>query len=53
MGPAYKEVAAKYKGDKNAQSTLAAKIKEGKTHPKVEVSDAELKTVLAYVLSLK
>jgi cytochrome c len=29
VGPAYKDVAAKYKGDKNAVATLAAKIKAG------------------------
>ena len=29
VGPAYKDVAAKYKGDKTAVATLAAKIKAG------------------------
>lgn len=29
VGPAYKDVAAKYKGDKTAVATLAAKIKTG------------------------
>ena len=29
VGPAYKDVAAKYKGDKGAVATLAAKIKTG------------------------
>lgn len=29
VGPAYKEVAAKYKGDKGAEAKLAAKIKAG------------------------
>jgi cytochrome c len=53
VGPAYKDVAAKYKGDKNAQATLAAKLKEGKGHPKIAASDAELKAVLGYVLSAK
>ena len=28
-GPPYKDVAAKYKNDKNAQATLAKKIREG------------------------
>ena len=53
VGPAYKDVAAKYKGDKNAQSMLAEKLKEGKGHPKVAATDAELKAVLGYVLSAK
>ena len=29
VGPSYKDVAAKYKGDKNAVAALAAKIKTG------------------------
>ncbi|MEP6608659.1 MAG: c-type cytochrome [Burkholderiaceae bacterium] len=29
VGPAYKDVAAKYKADKNAPATLAKKIREG------------------------
>ncbi len=29
VGPAYREVAAKYKADKNAQGLLAKKIREG------------------------
>ncbi len=53
VGPAYKDVAAKYKGDKNAQGMLVAKIKEGKGHAKVEASDAELKAAVGYVLSTK
>lgn len=29
VGPAYKDIAAKYKADKNAQATLVKKIREG------------------------
>ena len=29
VGPAYKDIAAKYKADKNAQGALAKKIREG------------------------
>ena len=53
VGPAYKEVAAKYKGDKGAAGKLIAKIKEGKTHPKVQATDAELKSAVGYVLSTR
>ena len=53
VGPAYKDVAAKYKGDKNAQATLLEKLKEGKGHPKVAATDAELKAALGTVLSTK
>ena len=33
MGPAFKDVSAKYKGDAGAQATLAAKVSEGKGIP--------------------
>ncbi len=46
-------MADKYKADKGAEAKLVAKIKEAKTHPKVEVSDTELKAAIQYVLSLK
>lgn len=53
VGPAYKDVATKYKGDKNAQAMLVEKLKEGKGHMKIAASDAELKELVAYVLSVK
>jgi cytochrome c len=53
VGPAYKDVAAKYKGDKNAAAMLVEKLKEGKGHMKIAASDAELKAVVGYVLSAK
>jgi cytochrome c len=53
VGPAYKDVAAKYKGNKGAESELVAKIKDGKGHPKVAASDAELKAAVRQVLATK
>ena len=53
VGPAYKDVAAKYKGDKGAEAKLVAKLKEGKDHPKVAATDAELKAAVGYALSQK
>ena len=53
VGPALKDVAAKYKGDKQAEAKLVAALKEGKGHPKVAASDAELKTAVGHVLSTK
>ena len=53
VGPAYKDVAAKYKDDKKAEAMLVEKIKEGKGHPKVAASDAELKAAIQAVLSTK
>jgi len=53
VGPAYKDVAAKYKGDKGAEAALVAKIKEGKGHPKIAASDDELKAAVQAVLAAK
>ena len=52
VGPAFKDIAAKYKADKGAEARLAAALREGKGHPvKVEASDAELRAMLRRVLA--
>jgi cytochrome c len=53
VGPAYKDVAAKYKGNKDAEAMLIAKLKDGKGHVKIAASDAELKTLVQWALSAK
>lgn len=60
VGPAYKDVAAKYKGDKNAVATLAAKVKAGGKGnwgeipmPPNNVTDEEAKKLVTWVLSQK
>lgn len=60
VGPAYKDVAAKYKGDKTATEKLAAKIKAGGKGvwgeipmPPNNVTPEEAKTLVAWVLSQK
>ena len=53
VGPSFKDVAAKHKGDKGAEAAIVAKLKEGKGHPKVAASDAELKAAVGSVLSAK
>jgi len=49
MGPSLKDIAAK-KGDPAA---IAAKLKDGKGHPKVNASDDEIKTLVNYALTGK
>ena len=49
VGPSFKDIAAK----KPDEAATVAKLKEGKGHPKVAASDAELKAAIAYVLSTK
>lgn len=53
VGPAFKDVAAKYKGKKDAAGTVVAKMKDGKGHPKVAGTDAELKAAVDAALSAK
>lgn len=53
VGPAYKDVAAKYKGNKDAEGTLIGKLKDGKGHPKIAATDAELKAAVQHVLATK
>ena len=48
-GPSFKDVAAK----KPDAAALIAKLKDGKGHMKIAASDAELKTLIEYVLSQK
>ena len=60
VGPAYKDVAAKYKGEAKAPAALAAKIKAGGKGswgevpmPPNNVTDDEAKKLAAWVLSQK
>jgi cytochrome c len=61
VGPAYQDVAAKYKGDKDALAKLSDKVKKGGTGvwgqipmpPNAQVSDADIKDIVSWILSLK
>lgn len=53
VGPAYKDVAAKYKDNAGAEDQLVSKLKEGKGHMKINASDAELHAAVKQVLSTK
>ncbi len=60
IGPSYKDIAAKYAGQKDAADKLAAKIKGGGKGvwgevpmPANNVTDAEAKTLATWVLSVK
>jgi cytochrome c len=60
VGPAYKDVAAKYKGQKDAEDKLAQKVIKGGAGvwgpvpmPPNAVSDAEAHTLVKWVLSQK
>jgi cytochrome c len=61
IGPAFQDVAAKYKGDKDAAAKLFDKVKKGGTHvwgeaampPNVLASDADIKELVDWILALK
>lgn len=61
VGPAYKDVAAKYKSRKDAQAYLADKIQKGSTGvwgpvpmpPNATVNAGDAKTLAAYILKVK
>lgn len=60
VGPSFKDIAAKYKGDAGAADMLAEKVKNGGTGtwgqipmpPAASANDAEIKTLVAWILSL-
>jgi cytochrome c len=50
VGPSFKEIAGKRQGK---QAELVAKLKDGKGHPKIAASDAELNAAVQQVLATK
>jgi len=50
VGPSFKDIAAKRKGK---EAEIAAKLKDGKGHPKVAASEAEIKAAVQHVLATK
>ena len=61
VGPAFKDVAAKYKGDKGAEDRLAQKVLKGGSGvwgpvpmpANTQVNEAEARTLVKWVLSQK
>jgi cytochrome c len=61
LGPSYKDVAAKYKGDKTAEAKLITKVKVGGSGVwgpmpmpanSPQVKDADIKTVVQWILAM-
>lgn len=61
IGPSYKDVAAKYRGNKGAEAELIKKVKAGgkgvwgdiPMSPNAHVKDEDIKTMVQWILSLK
>src|SRR6185436_9996528 len=51
VGPAFKDIAAKYKGQADAEAKLVAMLNEGKKHPASKASADDKKTLVKWVLS--
>jgi cytochrome c len=60
VGPSYKDVAARYKGNKNAEAMLAEKVKKGGSGtwgpvpmpPNTAVKDDDIKTLVKWILAM-
>jgi cytochrome c len=60
VGPAYSQVAAKYRGDKSAATKLEQKVKAGGSGvwgavpmpPNATVPDADIKALVSWILTL-
>ena len=61
IGPSYKDVAGKYKGDKTAEASLIKKVKGGSKGvwgdmpmpPNAHVKDEDIKTLVVWILGTK
>ena len=61
VGPAYQDVAAKYRNDKDAKTKLVAKVKKGGSGvwgevpmpPNSTVSDSDVEALVTWILTLK
>ena len=52
MGPAFKEVAKKYKGKGDAEGKLVTALSTAKGHPEVKATGDDVKTLVKWVLAL-
>ena len=51
VGPAFKDVAAKYKGKADAEATIVTELTTAKGHPAVKASPDDVKSLVKWVLS--
>jgi cytochrome c len=52
MGPSFKDIAAKNKANKDFADASVKKLATGTGHPKSAASEADLKEVMAWVMTL-
>jgi len=51
VGPSFKSIAAKYKGQADAQDKLVKELGEGKKHPPTKASEGDRQALVKWVLS--
>ncbi len=51
MGPSFKDIAKKFKGNATAEADIIAKLKGGKGHPPIKASEADLTGIVKWVLA--
>jgi len=51
VGPSFKDIAAKYKGNADAEAKLVKEISTGSGHPKVNAKEDDVKSLVKWVLS--
>jgi cytochrome c len=52
VGPSFKDIAARFKGKADAEKMLVAQLKDGKGHPAIKASEAEITTLVKAVLAM-
>jgi len=51
VGPAFKDIAAKFKGKPDAEAMLVKQLSTGDGHPKVTAKEDDIKSLVKWVLS--
>jgi cytochrome c len=52
MGPSYKDIAKKFKGNATAQADIVKKLSTGTGHPKATASEADLAAITKWILAM-
>jgi cytochrome c len=52
VGPSFKDVAKKYKGNAGAEATLTKALTEGKGHPATKAKPEDVSTLVKWILAM-
>jgi cytochrome c len=51
VGPSLKDIAAKFRGNADAERLLVLQLREGRGHPVTKASEADITTMVKFVLA--